>query len=200
MQEEKKFKICMLGSSGVGKTSIMKRFLDGTFDNNQDVTLGALYLLKMHEFEGETYQMHLWDTAGSEKYAPLANIYYRDAQVAILVYDITAKESFDTLKKWYEEVLTQGPEDIVFAIVGNKADLARQREVDEFKVNIFAGQIGAINILTSAKDNQGVQELFQEICQNVKERDLFVKPEKNNRVLTPDEDEKAPSESKGRCC
>lgn len=198
MESQKKIKICLLGGAGVGKTSIIKRFNDGSFEERENVTLGAQFLLKMFEYDGEVYQLHIWDTAGTERYAPLANMYYRDAQAAILVYDVTSEESFQVLKRWYEEVLTQGPDDIVFAVVGNKSDLENQIQVDETKVKIFVGQIDAIHRYVSAKQDVGIKDLFTRICKKLKEKDLFMKP--RTHTVISNAEPSVPTQQQKKCC
>ena len=104
-------KVVLLGDSGVGKTCIISRYISGTFESNTASTNGASYASKIVKYEklGKTLSLDIWDTAGQEKYKALTKFFYKDAAVAILVYDITRKESFDSLKNyWYSQLQENG--------------------------------------------------------------------------------------------
>ena len=107
-EDIKSFKVVLVGESGVGKTSINNRFIKGTFSNNEVPTTSAAYsekTLKIDEYEGITIKFDIWDTAGQEKYRSIGKIFYNDADIAIIVYDITNKDSFDEIKKyWYKQI------------------------------------------------------------------------------------------------
>ena len=101
-------KVVLLGESGVGKTCIIARFINNTFEDNIMSTTGASYAGKtmtFDEYDGKSIKFEIWDTAGQEKYRALTKIFYKDASVAILVYDITRKESFEEIQKyWYNQL------------------------------------------------------------------------------------------------
>jgi small GTP-binding protein len=101
-------KVVLLGESGVGKTCIIARFINNTFEDNIMSTTGASYAGKtmtFDEYDGKSIKFEIWDTAGQEKYRALTKIFYKDASVAILVYDITRKESFEEIQKyWYNQI------------------------------------------------------------------------------------------------
>ena len=109
-------KVVLLGESGVGKTCIIARFINNTFEDNIMSTTGASYAGKtmiFDEFQGKSIKFEIWDTAGQEKYRALTKIFYKDAGVAILVYDITRKESFDEIQKyWYNQIKEYAPKNI----------------------------------------------------------------------------------------
>ena len=109
-------KVVLLGESGVGKTSIISRFINNTFEENLVTTTGASYAGKtmtFDEYNGKTIKFEIWDTAGQEKYRSLTKIFYKDAAVAILVYDITRKDSFDEIKNyWYNQLKDCAPKNI----------------------------------------------------------------------------------------
>ena len=109
-------KVVLLGESGVGKTCIIARFINNTFEENLISTTGASYAGKtmtFDEYQGKSIKFEIWDTAGQEKYRSLTKIFYKDAGVAILVYDITRKESFEEIKKyWYNQIKEFAPKNI----------------------------------------------------------------------------------------
>ena len=109
-------KVVLLGESGVGKTCIIARFINNTFEDNIISTTGTSYAGKnmtFDEFNGKTIKFEIWDTAGQEKYRALTKIFYKDAGVAILVYDITRKESFEEIKNyWYNQIKEYAPKNI----------------------------------------------------------------------------------------
>ena len=108
--------VVLLGESGVGKTCIIARFINNTFEENLISTTGASYAGKtmvFDEYEGKSIKFEIWDTAGQEKYRSLTKIFYKDAAVAILVYDITRKESYDEIQKyWYNQIKEFAPKNI----------------------------------------------------------------------------------------
>lgn len=120
-------KLVLLGDTGVGKSSLVLRFVTNNFKPFSESTIGASFMSKMIIVSGQTIKYQIWDTAGQEKYHSLAPMYYRGAAAAIIVYDITRKNTFNTLKKWVQELRTQGPDNISIAIAGNKADLEEKR-------------------------------------------------------------------------
>ena len=109
-------KVVLLGESGVGKTCIIARFINNTFEENLISTTGASYAGKtmvFDEYEGKSIKFEIWDTAGQEKYRSLTKIFYKDVAVAILVYDITRKESYDEIQKyWYNQIKEFAPKNI----------------------------------------------------------------------------------------
>ncbi|XP_003388661.1 PREDICTED: ras-related protein Rab-22A-like [Amphimedon queenslandica] len=122
-------KVCLLGDVGVGKTSLVGRFVHDTFSQNITTTLGASFMSKSLTVDNSTIKFQIWDTAGQERYRSLLPMYYRNAAAAIVVYDITNEGSFTVLQDWIAELHRLGPPNIVLAIAGNKCDLEDKREV-----------------------------------------------------------------------
>lgn len=189
-------KVVLLGSSGVGKSSIIYRYVTNDWDESVQTTLGAAFMDKQINYKGINFKFQIWDTAGQEKYAPLAQMYYRDANVAIFVYDITSRDSFFGLKSWYLELKEKGPKNIVLAIVGNKCDLRDQEQVPTQDGERYSQECKAIFMKTSAKENMGVNELFDSICEELMETmDLEEKkPDMTKSRLAP------PKPKKKSCC
>jgi Ras-related protein Rab-21 len=131
MASSQRFKIVLLGEGRVGKTSILLRYIRGEYDDRQVSTLQASYLDKKIVVDGQPASLSVWDTAGQERYHALGPIYYRDADGALLVYDITDAESFNKVKQWVKELRKMLGNDICVAIAGNKIDLEKNRNVDQ---------------------------------------------------------------------
>lgn len=143
------------------------------FDEDVQATLGAAFNDKMFMYKGNHFKFQIWDTAGQERYGPLAQMYYRDANVAILVYDTTSKESFAAMKAWHGELTEKGPKNMVLAIVGNKTELVEYGEVSPKVAEKYAQKNNALFKLTSAKENQGISELFDSIVEEVLETSVL---------------------------
>ena len=159
-------KVVLIGEAGVGKTSIISRYVSGDFIEEVASTNGASYTSKNLIFPdlGKNLLLDIWDTAGQEKYRALTKYFYKDALVAILVYDIKRVDSFKTLKEyWYPQVKENCASNVVIGLAGNKCDLFEDEEVSENDARAFADEIGAVFELTSAKNNIGINELFEDV-------------------------------------
>ncbi|XP_036842549.1 ras-related protein Rab-31-like isoform X2 [Oncorhynchus mykiss] len=159
----RELKVCLLGDTGVGKSSIVCRFVQDHFDHNVSPTIGASFLTKTVPCGHELHKFLIWDTAGQERFHSLAPMYYRGSAAAVIVYDITKL----TLKKWVKELKEHGPEDIIVALAGNKKDLGDIREVPMKEAKDFAESIAAIFMETSARNAVNVEELFQKISKQI---------------------------------
>ena len=161
-----KITIVFLGDSGVGKSCLITRFINGVFDiDRQAITEGscANKTIGIPEI-GKSLDLNIWDTEGTERYKSLTRIFCQCAKIVILVYDITRKESFDNLKNyWYNDIKEHCDSDVVIGIAGNKSDLYENEEVSEQEARDFAESIGAVFCLTSAQNNSGVNNLFIEL-------------------------------------
>ena len=165
-EEERGQKLVFIGDAGVGKTCLISRFIMGTFDCNSPATAGASYASKTINIPelNKSLTFDVWDTAGQEKYKSLTKIFFQGAKMAILVYDITRKVSFDNLKNSQYPLLKEhGEPDIVIGIAGNKSDLYVDEDVPEQEAREFAKSIDAVFNLTSAQSNTGVNELFEDL-------------------------------------
>ncbi|KAK9404842.1 ras-related protein Rab-22A [Crotalus adamanteus] len=167
----RELKVCLLGDTGVGKSSIVWRFVEDSFDPNINPTIGASFMTKTVQYQNELHKFLIWDTAGQERFRALAPMYYRGSAAAIIVYDITKEETFSTLKNWVKELRQHGPPNIVVAIAGNKCDLNDVREVIEKDAKDYADSIHAIFVETSAKNAININELFIEISRRIPSTD-----------------------------
>jgi small GTP-binding protein len=158
-------KVVLLGETAVGKSSLISRFVDETFISNFIPTMGGgCFSTKNVSIKDKKIKFEIWDTAGQEKYRSLTKMFYKDANVAILVYDITRKDSFEEIKNyWYKEVRDNSPEDIIIAIAENKSDLYEYEEVDKKSVEEFCDNVECIHKRVSAKTGIGVDDLFTRI-------------------------------------
>ena len=157
-------KVVLLGESGVGKTCIISRYVNNTYDEKSETTNGASYASKVIDLEQykQSLRFDIWDTAGQEKYRSLTKFFYKDAAIAILVYDITRRDSFEEVRKyWYEQLKTCGEKNIVIGLAGNKCDMFDKEAVTEEEARSFANEIGAQFQLTSAFKNLGIEDLFR---------------------------------------
>ena len=165
MSDIESFKVVLVGESGVGKTSIITQFIDQTFQEDQQSTTGGTFSTKSVKCgNNKTLKFEIWDTAGQERYRSLTKMFYKDANAAILVYDITRKDSFEQLKLYWAEQIKECPENIILVIAANKSDLFQKEEVDEEEARKLASDLGAIFVGTSAKQVESINQLFIEIA------------------------------------
>jgi len=159
-------KIVLLGESGVGKTSIISQFIDQTFQEDLQSSTGGTFSSKTFTYDnGKILKLEIWDTAGQERYRALTKMFYKDANAAILVYDITRKRSFEELQNyWFEQIKESAPQNIMLVVDANKCDLIQEEEVDEGAARDYSKGIGAIFCTTSAKSSVGINDLFIQIA------------------------------------
>jgi len=159
-------KCVLLGETGVGKTALISRFVDNKFSTDFVSTLVGCYSSKdiFYPKANRHVKYEIWDTAGQEKFRSINKIFYQDTSIAILVFDITRKDTFQALKEyWYIEVRDNSPKDVVIAIAANKNDLYEYEEVTDEEAREFAKSINAIYHQTSASKDTGINELFESI-------------------------------------
>ncbi|KAI8087137.1 ras family-domain-containing protein [Thamnidium elegans] len=161
----RKFKLVFLGEQSVGKTSLITRFMYDTFDNTYQATIGIDFLSKTMYLEDRTVRLQLWDTAGQERFRSLIPSYIRDSSVAVVVYDITSRISFQNTSKWIEDVRAERGTEVIIVLVGNKTDLNDKREVTLEEGEKKANDCNVMFIETSAKAGHNVKTLFRRIAQ-----------------------------------
>ncbi|CUG88765.1 rab GTP-binding protein, putative [Bodo saltans] len=163
----KKYKVVLLGESGVGKSSLVLRLVKDEWIESQHSTVGASFFrYACHLEEGTTVNYDIWDTAGQERYKSLASMYYRSAAAALVVYDITSADSFERAKYWVRELTTNSPETII-TLVGNKCDLEHQRKVSFDDAKRYSQEMGLLHCESSAKEGTRVQTIFVEIARKL---------------------------------
>lgn len=161
-------KIPFLGKSGVGKSSIALRYCHNYFSDQMEVTIGASFLTKNFASENlrSPVKIELWDTAGQERYRALVPMYYRNADIVVLVYDITVEQTFKALEDWISEIKRNLP-GIPIIICGNKSDLYEYREVSSETGERYAENNGCLYIETSSKTPDNIDKLFELAVEHV---------------------------------
>ena len=173
IDQENGIKITLLGNPGVGKTCIISKYIDDTFEENEESTIGANFMEKVIKRGDKEVLLNIWDTAGQEKFHSLGKHFYKDSYIVCFVYDITNQESLDSLKAtWYPDLQKYGEKYTVLAVVGNKSDLYEEDNLaDEAQAKEFAKEINATFFLTSAKSGDGIEKLFNTLA------DQYLSPE-----------------------
>jgi small GTP-binding protein len=153
-----------LGDQGVGKTSIITRFMYDSYDKNYQATIGIDFLSKTMYLEDRTVRLQLWDTAGQERFRSLIPSYIRDSSVAVIVYDITNRASFLNTSKWIEDVRNERGNDVIIVLVGNKTDLSEKRQVSVEEGEDKSTKEGIMFIESSAKAGFNIKALFRKLA------------------------------------
>ncbi|ODQ78234.1 hypothetical protein BABINDRAFT_177436 [Babjeviella inositovora NRRL Y-12698] len=171
-------KLVLLGEAAVGKSSLVLRFVSNDFQENKEPTIGAAFLTQRCTIGAKTIKFEIWDTAGQERFASLAPMYYRNAQAALVVYDVTKPASFIKARHWIRELHEQAAPNIIIALCGNKYDLIEgeiEGEDAKRKVSVEEGQKvaeeeGLLFFETSAKSGHNVNEVFMAIGHKIPEK------------------------------
>ena len=177
-------KLVLIGDSGVGKTNILSRYNNNEFSLTTQPTVGVEFGNKVIKKENKSIKLQLWDTAGQERYKAITNAFYKGSKGAFVVYDITRQTSFLNIDKWIGELKTNGSEDILIILVGNKSDLEDKREVSTDEGEKKAKQYGIAFCETSALQGKNIEYAFNILIDeilleidNTKEKEI-----KNNKV------------------
>lgn len=198
------FKIILIGDSSVGKSSILAKFIRS--DNpisDMKSTIGVEFATKSLNINDKISKLQVWDTAGQERYRAITSAYYRGAVAAILVYDISNRESFNNVRKWICELKDNTDKNIAIILVGNKCDLIEKREVSEIEGVSIAKELKIGFIETSALQLNNIDIVFETIA-NAVYNTIIVPKEKSDRAIFID----APSirinteipKNKKKCC
>ncbi|KAJ1605928.1 RAS small GTPases RIC1/ypt1 [Cryptosporidium canis] len=167
-------KILLLGDSSVGKSSLLLRYCKAKFNNAFTVTIGVDFKSQIIQYNGLRYKLQIWDTAGQERFRTITPAYYRSAMGVILVYDITNLETFENLNYWIECLENYSDsESTIKILVGNKTDLQYARQVSEQKGRNLAQVFGIPFFEISAKNNTGVEEMFNQLAEMIIESESF---------------------------
>ena len=155
-----KYKLIFLGDQGVGKSCILNRFMYDTFTEEYQATIGLDFQSKNVQIDNQDIHLLLYDTAGQEKFRSLIPMYTRDANIILLVYEVTSKDSFLHLNHWLNDLTTVKKDEVIFVVVGNKTDLEDKREVSREEGEQFAKDNDYLFAEVSAKYGEGFEDLF----------------------------------------
>ena len=172
MTEEKCYvvKIIIIGNQSVGKTNIVTRYVKGEFSEDYMITIGMDFLTCNLKSDDKIFKLRLWDTAGSEKFRSITKGYYSNTCCALIVYDITNQNSFDSVKKWIEDVKNYADKDTHLVLVGNKIDLKDQRKISKEDGQNLATQNGMDFYESSALTGENINNIFEGICKYVNQK------------------------------
>lgn len=154
------FKFLVIGSAGSGKSCLLHQFIESKFKDDSSHTIGVEFGSKIVNVGGKSVKLQIWDTAGQERFRSVTRSYYRGAAGALLVYDITNRETFNSLANWLSDARTLASPNIIMLLVGNKRDLEGDREVTFLEASRFAQENELMFLETSAKTGENVEEAF----------------------------------------
>ena len=214
MEEDEPIKVVLLGETAVGKSCLITRFVNDIFQSNHISTMVGVFQSKTVFYDklNKKIKYEIWDTAGQEKYRALNKMFYQDADVVILVVDITRKETFAAIKDfWYNEVKNNSPENVILALAANKCDLYEYEEITNKDLNEYAKNINAIYKQTSALQNSGINDLFDAIGYKIlspENFDEFIRKSTSKKQIRASSDsesfslkmKKSPVKKKKNCC
>ncbi|KAL6062131.1 Ras-related protein Rab-4B [Balamuthia mandrillaris] len=154
------FKFIIIGDAASGKSCLLRRFIDNKFMRESTHTIGVEFGAKVIEVGDSKIKLQIWDTAGQERFRSVTRSYYRGAAGAILVYDISSRDSFNNVNNWLSDARALASSGIVIVLVGNKADLGESREVTFLEASRFAQEHDLAFFETSALTGENVEEVF----------------------------------------
>lgn len=206
------FKVVLIGDSAVGKSQILARFARDEFSLDSKATIGVEFQTRTLLLQHKSIKAQIWDTAGQERYRAVTSAYYRGAVGALLVYDITKRQTFEHIPRWLEELRGHADKNIVIMLVGNKTDIGDQRAVATEDAKEFAEKEGLFFLETSALDATNVETAFvtvlTEIFNIVNKKTLAVAEDEGNgnsaslagkKIVIPGPAQEIPTKS-GMCC
>ncbi|XP_022728556.1 ras-related protein Rab11A-like isoform X1 [Durio zibethinus] len=206
------FKVVLIGDSAVGKSQILARYARNEFSLDSKATIGVEFQTRTLVIEHKSVKAQIWDTAGQERYRAVTSAYYRGAVGAMLVYDITKRQTFDHIPRWLEELRGHADKNIVIILIGNKSDLENQREVPTEDAKEFAQKEGLFFLETSALEATNVETAFltvlTEIFNIVNKKNLVAGENQGNgnptslagkKILIPGPAQEIPAKS-NVCC
>ena len=170
-------KLILIGDSNVGKTTLINKYIDGSFSEEIPPTIGLENRVKTLEIKGLKVKLQIWDTAGQEKFNSLSKQYFQNSDGILLVFDITNKDSFNNIKKWYDDVISYSGVKAKKLLIGNKKDMKNNVKITKDDIIQFTKQNRMKFIETSAKNNINVEEAFQKII------DLIIDKMSNEDLL-----------------
>jgi Rab family, other len=165
-------KLIVVGDSGTGKSSLLHRFVEDTFSEDQTQTIGVEFGAKVVQLLGKKIKLQIWDTAGQERYKSVTRSYYRGAVGCLIVYDITNRSSYEHISAWLNDVRQLAGKDVVVMLIGNKSDMANsdKRVVTHNEASLFAQENGLMHFETSAATGELVSDAFLKVAKTALSR------------------------------
>ena len=165
---ERLFRVIIVGDTGVGKSCLLLRFSEDRFNENHDVTIGVEFGTRTLRIDDQAIKLQIWDTAGQESYRSITRSFYRRADGVLLVYDVTARHTFENCKHWMNEIKQNTNSDVVIYLIGNQADLVNSGQVAEVNTSDAEAFVSRNNLSgfmeTSAKSGINVDKAFIAFC------------------------------------
>ena len=163
------FKLILIGSSGVGKTSILQRYIQKIFNDDYTCTIGVDFFMKSMKIDDKLIKLQLWDTAGTEKFKSITTGYYRGANAAFIVFDLTSRKSFESVSEWIENYYKYSNPDYErhVILIGNKSDLKNERIITEDEIDDFVKLNKIKYFETSAKNGENIDDTFLFIAEQL---------------------------------
>ncbi|CDW79731.1 UNKNOWN [Stylonychia lemnae] len=162
------FKVIVIGDSGVGKSCIVQRLTQDMFKDDHQITIGVEFGAFVMKIEGKIIKLMIWDTAGQEQFRSITKLFYKNSDAAIIVYDVSRRESFDDVQTWQNEIENNTDESVLQYLVGNRVDLEDSREISHQEGSSLAKDKRFGNFFeTSAKTGQNIRELFIQVTKHL---------------------------------
>ena len=199
------FRYIVVGDMAVGKSCIVLQFTDNKFRYEHQLTIGVEFGGKTIEVNNKIIKIQIWDTTGQEAFQSITKTYFKGAVGALLVYDITRRDSFEHITKWLNDVRINGSKDICCILIGNKKDLENSREVSFDEGKELAEKNGLLFLETSALTSENIQEAFiisaEQILDNINKSGIDpTSPSKNVKISVDDDEEDNNGRNKKKCC
>ena len=198
-------KLVLLGETGVGKTSIMQRFVENKFEDKSTASIGIDFSFKTMKYKKKSYSIQIFDTAGQERFKSIAKTYYHMGEGFLIVFDLSNNDSLNALKDWIEDV-KENVDDPKFIILGNKDDLQKSKKLsDDIIKNQLDNYKDVIYIKTSAKKNINIKEAFEKMIDLLENKNNVQieqeqKTEKNNSIVVNKKNNKKKKKEKDKQC
>jgi len=192
-------KLVLLGDHGVGKSSVITKFMYDTFDAGCKATPGIDFLTKTIYLDDHALRLQIWDTAGQERFRSCIPSYIRDSVIALVVYDVTNRVSFSNTTHWLEYVRSERGDGVTIALVGNKADLCERRQVSTEEGETKAQESSVMFVETSARTGANIKVLFRQLGQALPAQKELTGSEADGRVSIEADQPKVRNNKKSRC-
>ena len=202
VKDDFKLKIVVVGDSGVGKTNLIRRFIQDDFQSNSKATVGVEFFSKSFKINDNVFKIEIWDTAGQERYKSITAAYYKGAKGGLVVYDVTSKTSFDNVDNWASEIKEKASTDMRTMMIGNKIDLKDERQVSTEealeKAKLLELPLMEASALDSTNVKQAFYDLLKEMYKEVKKTiEVVEQAEKQNEGVQLDITQ---TDEKKGCC